>query len=77
MTDEEKRLVKRLAELHDRAETRWAPCYSDFLTLAEQALHQESEPELPPNYDENGVLKAISFKNEEYLSKNFSSFLEK
>ena len=38
MADDEKRTAKRLDELNDRAATRGKPVYSEFLTLAEQAL---------------------------------------
>jgi len=36
MTDDEKLLKKRFRELHDRAEKRSIPVYSDFLNMAEQ-----------------------------------------
>lgn len=44
MTNEEKLLTKRLAELHDRAERRYTDEYSDFLSLAEQSLLPAAVP---------------------------------
>lgn len=38
MTDDEKKMIKRLSELSNRAEMRGRHTYSEFLTLAEQAL---------------------------------------
>ncbi len=42
MNDDEKLTAKRLTELAGRSYSRGIPCYSDFLTLAEQSLVPKS-----------------------------------
>ena len=49
---------------------------AQYNALAEQALHQESEPELPPNYDENGRMKHPSYMVLEEARKSRRDFDE-